>query len=51
LSSREFSRHSDDLTLEEIRLRRIERFGWSDSLTHFIRHHLFVDSVAKFDVD
>lgn len=27
LSSREFSRHSDDLTLEEIRLRRIERFG------------------------
>jgi len=31
LSSREFSRHSDDLTLEEIRLRRIERFGWSDT--------------------
>ncbi|KAG6756913.1 hypothetical protein POTOM_037212 [Populus tomentosa] len=27
LSSREFSRHSDDLTVEEIRLRRIERFG------------------------
>ncbi|KAF9673242.1 hypothetical protein SADUNF_Sadunf10G0004000 [Salix dunnii] len=27
LSSSEFSRHSNDLTLEEIRLRRIERFG------------------------